>query len=52
MDIARHIIERAEAAGIARKQLVFDALVMTISSNSEHGNITLETLSELKNWAC
>lgn len=48
MDIARHIIERAEAAGIARKQLVFDALVMTISSNSEHGNITLETLSELK----
>ena len=48
MEIARHIVERAEAAGIARKQLVFDALVMTISSNSEHGNITLETLSELK----
>jgi 5-methyltetrahydrofolate--homocysteine methyltransferase len=34
--------------GINRRLLVFDGLVMAISSNQEYGNITLQTLTELK----
>lgn len=46
--IANHIIERAAKEGIDKKQLIFDALVMTISSNQNHGRITLDTLQALK----
>ncbi|HPB03420.1 MAG TPA: cobalamin-dependent protein, partial [Bacteroidaceae bacterium] len=48
IEIARRIIERAESMGINRRLLVFDGLVMAISSNQEYGNITLQTLTELK----
>ena len=48
IEIARRIIERAESMGINRRLLVFDGLVMAISSNQEYGKITLQTLTELK----
>ncbi len=48
LEIADHIIERAARFDIAPSQLVCDALVMTISSDTSHGVITLETLAGLK----
>jgi 5-methyltetrahydrofolate--homocysteine methyltransferase len=41
--IGKKIMERAEKMGIKREDLVFDALVMTNSTNSESANITMET---------
>lgn len=46
--IAQRIIDRAARHGIDRRQLVFDALVMTVSSNQSHGQTTLRTLEALK----
>jgi 5-methyltetrahydrofolate--homocysteine methyltransferase len=48
IEIAHRIIERAEGMGIDRRLLVFDGLVMAISSNPQYGKITIETLSALK----
>ena len=48
IEIARRIIEKAESMGIDRRLLVFDGLVMAISSNPQYGKITIDTLSALK----
>lgn len=48
LEIAKKIIAKAAEYGIGKHLLVFDALVMTISSNQQHGRITLETLAQLK----
>ena len=48
IDIAKRIIERAESMGIDRRLLVFDGLVMAISSNQQYAKITINTLSALK----
>ena len=48
IEIAHRIIERAESMGIDRRLLVFDGLVMAISSNPQYGKITIDTLSALK----
>ena len=48
IEIAHRIIERAEGMGIDRRLLVFDGLVMAISSNPQYGKITIDTLSALK----
>ena len=48
IEIAHRIIERAEKMGIDRRLLVFDGLVMAISSNPQYGKITIDTLSALK----
>ncbi len=48
IDIAKRIIERAEKMGIDRRLLVFDGLVMAISSNQQYAKITINTLSALK----
>lgn len=48
MEIAQRILQRGAHVGIPKKQFVFDALVMTISSNPDHGRITLETLQRFK----
>ena len=48
IEIAHRIIERAESMGIDRRLLVFDGLVMAISSNPQYGRITIDTLSALK----
>ena len=45
---ARKIIETAAAYGIPRKDLVMDALVMTVSTGSDNAIVTLETLRRLK----
>lgn len=46
--IAEKIINRAKEYGIDKKDLVFDPLAMTISSDSKSALVTLETLKELE----
>lgn len=48
IEIAHRIIREAESMGIDRRLLVFDGLVMAISSNPQYGKITIDTLSALK----
>lgn len=48
VQIARRIIEEASKYGISRKDIVIDALAMTISSEPEGAKITLETLRRLR----
>lgn len=48
LEIARRMIARAESMGIDRRLLVFDGLVMAVSSDQRYGRITLDTLSALK----
>ena len=48
IEIAKRIIERAEGMGIDRRLLVFDGLVMAISSNQQYAKITINTLTALK----
>ncbi|MBO7415715.1 MAG: homocysteine S-methyltransferase family protein [Bacteroidaceae bacterium] len=48
IEIARRIIKEAEKMGIDRRLLIFDGLVMAISSNPQYGKITIDTLSALK----
>jgi len=43
-EIAKRIVNKAESLGIKREDLVFDCLVMTNSTNSNAGRITLETM--------
>ncbi len=45
--IAEKILKRAESLGIKREDLVFDCLVMTNSTNSDSGKITLETMRRI-----
>ncbi|MBR0414928.1 MAG: homocysteine S-methyltransferase family protein [Clostridia bacterium] len=45
--IARRLIETAKSYGIDKKDLIFDPLAMTISTDSNNANITLETLRRL-----
>lgn len=46
--IARKIIEEAKKYGIRKKDIVIDALAMTISSEPEGAKVTLETLRRLR----
>ncbi len=46
-EVARKIIDRAEAMGIKREDLVFDCLVMTNSTDSNSGRITLEAMRRI-----
>lgn len=46
--IAKRIITRASTYGINKKKLLFDALVMAVSSNQNYGRLTLDTLRNLK----
>jgi len=46
--IAKRIIARAAAKGINKNRLIFDALVMAVSSNQHYGQLTLDTLRSLK----
>lgn len=45
--IAEKIASRAEATGISRSRLLFDALTMTVATDSESGNKTLECVERL-----
>ena len=46
--IAKRIIDEAKKYGIDKKDILIDALAMTISSNPEGANVTLETIRLLK----
>ena len=46
--IAKHIYEEADAYGIPRKDIVFDALSLTISSNATSALTTLETVRRIR----
>lgn len=45
--IAEKIYQTGEKYGISRKDIVIDALVMTMSTNNESAKITLDTVKEL-----
>lgn len=45
--IAEKIIKKAEDCGIDRSQLIFDALAMTVSTDENAANVTLETIRRL-----
>lgn len=46
--VAGKLVETAAAYGIPKKNLVMDALVLTISTGQENANITLETLRRIR----
>ena len=46
--VARKIVETARSYGIPKKNLVMDALVLTISTGQDNAMITLETLRRLR----
>jgi len=48
LKIARRILERAAEYGISKKDIVFDALAMTVSSDNKSALVTLETVSRIK----
>ena len=49
INIAKRIIAKAEEYGIAKENLVFDPLCMTISTNKDNAKITLECIEKLTN---
>ena len=48
LDIARRIVQRAEALGIPREDVVIDCLAMAIGVDSRAGLVTLETIRGVK----
>ncbi len=48
VDIARRIIERAEACGIDRKDVVIDTLCMSIGTNPMAARVTLEAMRAIR----
>jgi Methionine synthase I, cobalamin-binding domain len=46
--IAEKILAEAEKYGIDKKDILFDALTMTISTDAESARVTLDTLREIK----
>jgi 5-methyltetrahydrofolate--homocysteine methyltransferase len=50
--IAEKIINKAKEYGIAKENLVFDPLCMTVSTNKDNAKITLECIEKLSNDLC
>lgn len=48
VQIARRMLEKAAAYGIARKDLVFDPLAMTVSSSADAAVVTLTALKRIR----
>jgi 5-methyltetrahydrofolate--homocysteine methyltransferase len=48
LDIARRIVQRAEALGIPREDVVIDCLAMAIGVDNRAGLLTLETIRRVK----
>jgi len=46
--IARKIVERAEAAGIPRQDIIIDCLALAIGADTKSGLVTLETIRRVK----
>ncbi len=49
IEIAKRIIKKAGEYGISKKDLVFDPLCMTVSTNKDNAKITLECVERLSN---
>lgn len=49
IEIAQRIIDKAAEYGIARKDLIFDTLAMTISADTKAAVATLDSLSYIRN---
>ncbi|MBQ7793387.1 MAG: dihydropteroate synthase, partial [Clostridia bacterium] len=47
--IAEKIVKRAEEYGIARENLIIDALAMTVSTGADNAKITLDTVDYVRN---
>jgi len=48
LDIARKIIESAEAMGIPREDVIIDCLAFAVGAEPESGLVTLETIARIK----
>jgi len=48
LKIAKKIVKTAAEYGISEKNLVMDALVLTISTGGDNANVTLETLRKIR----
>ena len=48
MEIAHKMIATAKTYGISKKDLIFDALSMTISTDKNNAKVTLDTLQQLR----
>lgn len=48
LQIARKIVKTAAEYGIPKKNLVMDALVLTISTGQDNANVTLETMRRIR----
>ena len=46
--LQRRFYKTGESYGIARKDIVIDALTMTMSTDSNSANVTLETVRRIK----
>ena len=46
--IAKRILKEAEKYGIAKKDVIFDTLTMTVSADGNAANITLDALKEIR----
>ncbi len=49
VEIAEKIIQKAAEYGIAKKDLIFDTLAMTVSADSNAALATLQSLNQIKN---
>ena len=50
--IARRILAEAEKYGIARKNIIFDTLTMTVSADSSAAAVTLDALRGIREMGC
>jgi len=46
--ISRKIMDRAEALGIPREDIIVDCLVLTVATDSNAGTVTLEAITKVK----
>lgn len=46
--VARKIVERAEAAGVPREDVVIDCMALSVSTNPEAGRVTLEAIRRVR----
>ena len=46
--VARKIVERAEAMGIPREDIVVDCLALTVGADSQAGRVTLEAIKMVR----
>lgn len=46
--VARKIVERAEAAGVPREDVIIDCMALSVSTDAEAGRITLEAIRQVR----